>query len=78
MGKRMIKNIKQLLSHGQVELRKKALDIVAHALQAVDPYKATLRHVTLDGDKLYVGKKSYNLNAYQNIYAIGAGKATYR
>jgi len=74
----MIKNKKQLESHGQMELRKKALDIVSHALQAVDPYEATHRHVTLDGDKLHVGPKTYDLKAYQNIYVIGAGKATYR
>lgn len=73
----MIKNKKQLLSHGRIELRKKALDIVSHALQAVDPYEATHRHVTLDGDSLHIGKKTYDLNAYQNIYAIGAGKATF-
>ncbi len=73
----MIKNKSELLSHGQIELRKKALDIVAHALQAVDPYEATHRHVTLSKNNLLVGPKTYDLNAYQNIYAIGAGKATY-
>jgi glycerate-2-kinase len=74
----MIKNSKELISHGQIDLRKRILEIVTHALQAVDPYEATHRHLRLDGDKLFVGEKSYDLNAYENIYAIGAGKATYR
>ena len=74
----MIKNSKELISHGRIDLRKKALDIVTHALRAVDPYAATHRHLSFDGNTLVVGDKSYDLNAYQNIYAIGAGKATYR
>ena len=73
----MIKNSKVLLSHGQVEIRKKALDILRHALAAVDPQQATHRHVSLNGDTLRVGTQTFDLQAYKNIYAIGAGKATY-
>ncbi len=74
----MIKNKPDLLSHGQLELREKALEIVSHALHSVDPYSATHQYVTRDGDRLLVGARAYDLKAYQNVYAIGAGKATYR
>lgn len=73
----MIKNRDDLLSHGQIEIRKKALDIVSHALSATDPQKATHRYVKREGHTLYVGKNAFDLSSYKHIYAIGAGKATY-
>lgn len=73
----MIKNLDILLSHGQINVRKKALDIVTHALEAVNPQKATHRYVKRKGRELNVGKHTFDLSGFKHIYAIGAGKATY-
>ncbi len=73
----MFKNKDALLSHGQIGIRKKALDIVSHALSAANPQKATHRFVKRKSGILSVGKRTYDLNKFKHIYAIGAGKATY-
>jgi len=45
------------------------------ALAAADPAQAVLRHVTLTNGVLIAGRKRYRLDAYSNIFVIGAGKA---
>lgn len=74
----MIKNKEALLSHGFVEGRRVCLEIMEHALRAVDPYAATKKHVHLEGNQLRVDTQIHDLNQVENIYVIGAGKATYR
>ncbi|RTZ96013.1 MAG: glycerate kinase [Deltaproteobacteria bacterium] len=74
----IIKNREELLSHGLVEGRKACLDIMDHALAAVDPYIATHAAVSLDGDHLVMGELTVFLPDIENIYVIGAGKATMR
>ena len=73
----MIKNRSELLSHGFVEGREKALDIAEYALGCVDPYAAVKHHVRLEGSRLLIAEDSFDLDKVDNIYAIGAGKATY-
>ena len=73
----MIKNRSELLSHGFVEGREKALDIADYALDCVDPYAAVKRYVRLEGNRLLIAEDSFDLNQVNNIFAIGAGKATY-
>ena len=73
----MIKNRSELLSHGFIKGREKALDIAEYALQQVDPLAAVKRHVRLDGNLLQVNEDVFDLNNVNQIYAIGAGKATY-
>ena len=73
----MIKNRSELLSHGFVKGREKALAIAERALQQVDPFAAVKRYVSLDGNMLQVNENVFDLNNTDNIYAIGAGKATY-
>ena len=73
----MIKNRSELLSHGFVEGREKALDIAEYALGYVDPYAAVKHYVKLEGSRLLIADDSFDLNRVDNIYAIGAGKATY-
>ena len=58
----MIKNRSELLSHGFIKGREKALDIAEHALQHVDPRAAVKRYVTLDGNKLRVKEDVFDLN----------------
>jgi len=73
----MIQNRSDLLSHGFEEGRAKVLDIVEYALQKVDPFAALKKYVALDGHRLRIGEDTFNLDSVANIYAIGAGKATY-
>ena len=73
----MIKNRSELLSHGFVKGREKALDIAEHALRQVDPFAAVKRYLKLEGNMLQVNEDVFDLDKVNKIYAIGAGKATY-
>ena len=72
-----VKNADQLLSHGNVSIRKTALEIIEHALAKADPYIATKALVSIQGDILRVGELKFDLTKYKRIYLLGAGKATY-
>jgi glycerate-2-kinase len=75
----MIKNREQLLSHGCIEGRRLAADIIDAALREVDPYEATKKTVSYD-DKdglLRVKDDVFDLNDVENLYVVGAGKATH-
>jgi glycerate-2-kinase len=65
-----------LIDHGPVILRAGAVDIIEHAIRAANPYEATKRVVQMDGRTLKIGTLEYDLDAWQNIYVLGAGKAT--
>ncbi|HTR37500.1 MAG TPA: glycerate kinase [Bryobacteraceae bacterium] len=56
-------------------LRRQALRIFQAALEAAAPATAVLRHVERRGGTLIAGRRHYRLDAFQNIYVIGAGKA---
>src|SRR5215217_1060671 len=58
----------------QLLLRK----MVAAGLQAADPYRAVLRTVSLVDRIFHVGRKVYNLDEYDRVLAVGAGKASAR
>jgi len=73
----MIKNRTELLSHGFVEGRGKALDIAEYALKHVDPRAAVKNYLKLEGNRLHVDKEIFDLDKVNKIFAIGAGKATY-
>lgn len=72
-----VRNRDELVSHGYIDGRKKALDIIEYALEKVDPYQATKDSVRLSDGTLFVGDFSFNLVETNNIYVVGAGKATY-
>jgi hydroxypyruvate reductase len=57
-------------------LRKQALAIFKAALLAADPVRAVLAHLKLEGDTLVAGRRGYDLTRFENIYVIGAGKAS--
>jgi len=75
----MIKNREQLLSHGCVEGRRLAADIIDTALREVDPYTATKKTVRWNDEDglLRVQDDIFDLNDVDNLYVVGAGKATY-
>ncbi|MHC1604758.1 MAG: glycerate kinase type-2 family protein [Candidatus Methanofastidiosia archaeon] len=66
-----------MISHGNIEGRKIALDIIDHALKTIDTYEATKRLVELDGKILKVGRLRFDLSGKKNIYVLGAGKASF-
>lgn len=55
--------------------RQPILAILAAALAAVDPYQAVRRVLQRDGDQLVIGQQVYDLQRYQRIFVLGAGKA---
>jgi glycerate 2-kinase len=57
-------------------LSRDALRIFHAALKAAAPSEAVLRHVNLTRNVLSVGGKRYRLDAFRNVYVIGAGKAS--
>ncbi len=69
-------NRSRLIDHGPVHLRADAVDIIEHAIRAANPYEATQRAVRLEVQALKIGKLEYDLDAWQNIFVLGAGKAT--
>ncbi|MCL7387630.1 MAG: hypothetical protein LZ159_02825 [Thaumarchaeota archaeon] len=52
----VIKNKQALLSHGNVEGRRIALDIIEYAIKAVNSYELVRRIVFIKGQTLNVGR----------------------
>jgi hypothetical protein len=52
----VIKNKQALLSHGNVEGRRIALDIIEYAIKAVNSYELVRRIVFIRGQTLNVGR----------------------
>lgn len=73
----IIKNREELLSHGHRKGREVALEIVEHAIKAVDAYEATKKTVHVENRGLIVGDLSFDLSKARNVYVIGGGKATF-
>ena len=58
--------------------REEMLDIFRAALVAVDPFAAVRNAVRMQNKKLYAGGEVYDIDRYQTVLVIGAGKATAR
>jgi len=75
-----IKNREELIANGAIgadrEARRLAIEILEAGVRAGDPRRAVERAVSLMGDNLVVQDKVYDLAAVDNIYVVGAGKAT--
>lgn len=54
---------------------KQVAQILAAAIQAVDPYDAVRRQLNLVGENLHLGRQTYYLRRYRRIFLVGAGKA---
>lgn len=54
------------------------LDIFNAALAAVDPYEAVRRSLRLENGRIHAGESVYELDAFDRIMVVGAGKATAR
>lgn len=49
--------------------------IMAAALQAVDPERAVRRYLRREGEQLVVGEQRYDLTRFRRVLVVGAGKA---
>jgi glycerate-2-kinase len=72
-----INNREQLLAHGNIRVRKLALEIIDHALAKADPYKTVRDLVGVEDNFLTVGALRFDLNKHKRIFLLGAGKASY-
>jgi len=78
MSVRIIKNLKQLLSHGNTEGRKITLDIIEHTLRTIDTYGIVKKRIQIRGKVLFVNDLRFDLSKIRNIYILGAGKGSSR
>jgi glycerate 2-kinase len=58
------------------KLRRQALMIMRAALDAADPVSAVLRHLRVSGPAVVAGKRRYRLDSFENVWVVGAGKAS--
>ncbi len=56
-------------------LKKTAKVFIEEAIQAVNPYRLVLERVQLNGSLLQVGNVKLDLESFEHIYVLGAGKA---
>lgn len=63
------------LSATERKRREQVWDILSAALSAVDPAQAIRQNVSLAGDILCVGQRTYDLSRYERIFVVGGGKA---
>jgi len=77
----MIKNKKQLIANGktskQRKIRRDILSILEEVINKINPENIIKNSVSLRGTKLKIENKNFDLSKYENIYVVGAGKATY-
>jgi glycerate-2-kinase len=72
-----VKNVQELVNHGEAELRRELLNAIETALENVDPYKLTKKLVGVNDGQLVIGNLQFDLRRTDRIYVIGAGKATF-
>jgi len=70
----IIKNLEELLSHGNVKGREIVLDIIEHSLREANSYNLTKKLVKYKNGILKIKSLSYDLSKVNHIYVIGAGK----
>ena len=61
-----------------IQLRDHARQIFAAGLASADPFEAIKRHVSLDGNQLWVSGTEFDLAEIRNVYVVGCGKAAAR
>jgi glycerate-2-kinase len=72
-----ILNADRLLSHGNAEVKKIALDILDRGLEAADPYNKILKLIRREGNKLFIGDamfEPYGDPAYGRVEEIDLEK----
>ncbi|RLF00655.1 MAG: glycerate kinase [Thermoprotei archaeon] len=74
----MILNKDSLLEHGEIEARRKILEILEAGLKAADPSTAVRKSMSIHEEKLFIspGDLRLSLSDYRKIIVVGAGKAS--
>lgn len=72
---RKIRNMEELLSCGDIESRRKVLEVTERVLQRLDGYERVKAFVRREENLLYVGNRMWDLSKKKHIYVLGAGKA---
>ena len=72
---RKIKNWEQLLDHGVTASRTLVLELTEQVLERLDSYKRIKELISLKGNLLKIGTRTWDLERKRNVYLIGAGKA---
>ena len=75
MRSAVIKNYHALASTGDVRVRGPVLAIAEAALVALDTYRVLHSMLTVDGDNLRIGSRSWPLGGSRRVFVLGAGKA---
>lgn len=74
-----IKHKVRLVENGGTFLSKKArrlaLQGLEHALEAADPRQLLNARLALEGSRLKIDRRSFDLSRYRHLYVIGGGKA---
>jgi glycerate 2-kinase len=52
-----------------------AVEILNHAIRAVDPYSCVSRHITLEHQQIKIGQAVLSLQEFKRVFLIGFGKA---
>ncbi len=68
----MIINQDEILSYGDVEAKRIALEIVSHAISKANPYDLVRRAVKLEGSRLVVEGMCFD---FDKVYVVAIGKA---
>ncbi|MDK2782051.1 MAG: glycerate 2-kinase [Archaeoglobi archaeon] len=71
-----VKNSSELLSHGFIEGRRIAIELIEAGINAANPYRAVRRSVSIEDEILKICDSEIDLREYRNIYVLGAGKAS--
>ncbi|MGA2460097.1 MAG: glycerate kinase [Candidatus Bathyarchaeia archaeon] len=72
----IIKNRRELLSHGSRDGRKVVLDVLESAIGAVSGHELVRQSVVIAGNSLRVGSLTFDLSKTGDLYVIGAGKGS--
>jgi glycerate 2-kinase len=78
MSGNYVRNDLSLVREPYAELRQTAIHLIDETFTACDPFFAARNSLHLHGDRFVVGDREYELQLYENIYVVGAGKATTR
>ncbi|KXA91508.1 hypothetical protein AKJ57_01055 [candidate division MSBL1 archaeon SCGC-AAA259A05] len=73
----MIDNKEELLANGNEEGRKACLDVIEYALESIEPSRGIEKNVGIEDGMLKLFSEEFELDEVENLYVLGAGKASY-
>ena len=73
----IIKNKQEILSHGNIEGRKIALDLIESGINSINTYNIARKTIRVKNNILYIKKLRFNLTPIKRIFVFGGGKAAF-